>query len=371
MADAKGNRQHHDNEHRRSNPSPRRIHGACVGIVGWVAPHWIVAVVVIWIARSQPRERSARQRRRNLRAEVTYPVGFDPVALVASDFNDDGVPDLAIDNWISESVSVLLGRGNGTFIDPNQYATTPRATPLLADANGDGTDDVVVLNAAGDILFRQGIPGAAGSFLPLKPSIQAFRRAISPSSPPHKGPSSPASTPVTPKSRYSLRHDGGFIKIGTLTTGQLPAQIISADLNGDGSDDLVVRNAGDGTISVYFSAGDPNVPIPSLVGPKNTAEVLFGLSLTISVGLGVSDIDAFDTTGNGRLDLVVTNKLTGQVTVLRNLGGGRFGPLGAAIAQAPEYRRSTPAPARRSSPAPRRPRLSRPARSRPVPRPIS
>ena len=42
----------------------------------------------------------------------------------------------------SDHVSVLLGNGDGTFTDPAQLATTPHATPLVADVNGDGTDDV-------------------------------------------------------------------------------------------------------------------------------------------------------------------------------------------------------------------------------------
>ncbi len=49
--------------------------------------------------------------------------------------------------------------------------------------------------------------------------------------------------------------------------------------------------------------------------------------MTIPVGLGVSDVQAVDTTGSGRLDLVVTNKLTGQVGIVQNLGDGTFGPL--------------------------------------------
>ena len=48
--------------------------------------------------------------------------------------------------------------------------------------------------------------------------------------------------------------------------------------------------------------------------------------MTLPVGLGVSDVQAVDTTGNGVLDLVVTNKLTGQVSLLRNLGDGTFAP---------------------------------------------
>ena len=41
--------------------------------------------------------------------------------------------------------------------------------------------------------------------------------------------------------------------------------------------------------------------------------------VTIPVGLGVSDVEVVDTTGSGRLDLVVTNKLTGQMSILQNL----------------------------------------------------
>ena len=57
-------------------------------------------------------------------------------------------------------------------------------------------------------------------------------------------------------SLYAYR-DGGFVRVGSLATGLLPAQIIAADLNGDGWTDLVVRNAGDGTLSVFFGTESP------------------------------------------------------------------------------------------------------------------
>ena len=96
----------------------------------------------------------------------------------------------------------------------------------------------------------------------------------------------------------------------------LPAQIVTADLNGDGRDDLVVRNAGDGTLTVFFSNGSEG---------DATGNALFPRSVTLWVGRGVSDVALVDTTGSGLPDIVVTNKLTGLVSVLRNLGGGNFG----------------------------------------------
>ena len=64
------------------------------------------------------------------------------------------------------------------------------------------------------------------------------------------------------------------------------------------------------------------------VGPASPLDPpIFTPAFTLPVGLGVSDVQAVDTTGSGVLDLVVTNKLTGQVSVLRNLGGGAFAPV--------------------------------------------
>jgi hypothetical protein len=47
--------------------------------------------------------------------QVVYAVGSHPVALVAGDFNGDGLTDLAVANQLDNTVSVLLGNGDGTF----------------------------------------------------------------------------------------------------------------------------------------------------------------------------------------------------------------------------------------------------------------
>jgi hypothetical protein len=264
--------------------------------------------------------------------QVIYAVGLNPVAIVAGDFTADGKLDLATSNTGSRDVSVLLATGDGMFVGHNQFATTPYSTPLVADINGDGTDDVLVVDGDGNILYRQGVPGQPGTFeppvtvnVPLPDGMNPYTSrdiAWVPNSP-----AGPILASVDAQdanvSLYAYRN-GAFARVGSLTTGQLPAQIIAADLNGTGWDDLVVRNAGDGTLSIYSSAGDKTVSGLAFTGPKNTGNQLFGFPVTLSVGIGVSDVQAVDTTGDGRLDLVVTNKLTGQVSVLLNLGGGKF-----------------------------------------------
>src|SRR5439155_13721070 len=101
--------------------------------------------------------------------------------------------------------------------------------------------------------------------------------------------------------------DGVFVLAGTLATGKLPAQILSADLDADGGNDLVVRNAGDGTLSICFNKGP---------GTAGTGTAPFRPPVTLSVGPGLSDVAAADVHQDGVRDLLLTNKFTGEVGVL-------------------------------------------------------
>ena len=60
------------------------------------------------------------------------------------------------------SLSILMATRR-YILGPTPADTTPTANPLVADVNGDGTEDVLVVDGAGDILYRQGIPGQPGS----------------------------------------------------------------------------------------------------------------------------------------------------------------------------------------------------------------
>jgi hypothetical protein len=77
-----------------------------------------------------------------------FPAGKAPIAIVAGDSNGDGLTDFAVVNNSDNTVSVLLGRADGTLALPVTYATGPEPVAIAAaDFNGDGRLDLAVANA--------------------------------------------------------------------------------------------------------------------------------------------------------------------------------------------------------------------------------
>ena len=76
-------------------------------------------------------------------AAVNYNVGTNPFSVAVGDFNGDGKPDLVVTNYTSStsdnSVSVLLGNGDGTFQPAlNSAAGTDLISVAVGDFSGDG-----------------------------------------------------------------------------------------------------------------------------------------------------------------------------------------------------------------------------------------
>jgi tetratricopeptide (TPR) repeat protein len=83
----------------------------------------------------------------NLAPSSPFPVGKTPVAVATADLNLNAIPDLAIVNQTDNTVSVLLGNGDGTFTSaPNSPLATGQAPTAiaLADFSGDGNPDIAV-----------------------------------------------------------------------------------------------------------------------------------------------------------------------------------------------------------------------------------
>jgi hypothetical protein len=80
-----------------------------------------------------------------------YPAGRDTWAFAVGDLSGDGRPDIATANRSRSSSTVLINRGDGSFGAPVDYRAGPGpSTVTIGDVNGDGMNDVVTANGSSD-----------------------------------------------------------------------------------------------------------------------------------------------------------------------------------------------------------------------------
>jgi subtilisin family serine protease/Tol biopolymer transport system component len=102
-----------------------------------------------------------------------YTVGATPTDSVVGDFNGDGRQDIAISNFSSNSISILLGQADGTFrVQTAILGTASGAFDITAaDIDNDGDIDVIVSNLRDRniSIFRNiGVVGGEVQFEPLE-----------------------------------------------------------------------------------------------------------------------------------------------------------------------------------------------------------
>jgi hypothetical protein len=221
--------------------------------------------------------------------------GLGAQSITVADVNGDGKPDLVLANYCATtfgdcsngaSVGVLLGDGDGTFQTAVPYSSggVEAYSIAVADVNGDGKPDLLVLNWCADSSCETG--SSVGVLLG--------------------------------------NGDGTFQTAVPYNSGGFNAPSIAvADVNGDGKPDLLVANNVVINNNSYYSA--VNVLLGNGDGTFQTA-VPYN-----SGGNGSTSVAVADVNGDGKPDLLVTNYCdngcqnnTGVVSVLLGNGDGTF-----------------------------------------------
>ncbi len=87
-------------------------------------------------------------------AHLDYFAGENPAGLIAADFNGDGKLDLAVANDFTPggTVTILLNHGDGSFLPGVAYATGDSVSLVAADFDGDGILDFAAVNTLAQTL---------------------------------------------------------------------------------------------------------------------------------------------------------------------------------------------------------------------------
>jgi hypothetical protein len=262
-------------------------------------------------------------------AFVTNPyeqVGESPTAVVIGDLDGDGRLDLITANEDSDDLSVLLADGAGTFA-PEQRSCVVDAVPpcppgsdpaalVIGEMTGDAHADVAVANSASDTVSILAGDGADGF---------------------------------------------SFVSNLALTAGAAPSSIAIGDLDHDDEPDLVVVGEGSIRLHVFLGNGDgtftPPPGLPAVAGTNPTAVAIglidddarldvvvanagsddvtvllgdgdgtFASAPTVPAGSGPADVDLGDMNGDQILDLAVANDGANTLHVHLGIGDGSFGP---------------------------------------------
>jgi hypothetical protein len=248
--------------------------------------------------------------------------------MTTADINGDGTPDLVITDALNSAITVLLGNGDGTFRARVTTSVTRPARPVIADFNRDGKADIAVPSGNTipadtiSLLLGNG-DGTVGDPIPT-PSVDAYTLLAADFD--RDG----LPDLATPFEILLGKGDGHFqtplryMPELALRRGD-PVPVVAADFDGDGRLDLTVMfilnsasGGPDNTVSIFFGKGDGSMMMTST---------------EFTVGFQPQDGPAVDLDGDGKADLAIPNFRSNTISLLLSRApGGARSPRAISVA---------------------------------------
>ncbi|MBI3607786.1 MAG: VCBS repeat-containing protein [Nitrospirae bacterium] len=258
-------------------------------------------------------------------AATDFPGGLGAVSVALGDLNRDGKLDLAVADPFSGTVSVLLGTGTGSFGTATTFAVGSEPTSVaIGEFNGDGKLDLAVANYNGQsvsILLGTGT-GSFGTAATFAVGDHPLSVAIGDLNCDGKSDLAVANQFSNTVSILLGDGTGSFGTAANYAVGTYPLSVAIGDLNGDGKADLAVANFSSSTVSVLLGTGAGS----------------FGTAVDFPVGNGPQSVAIGDLNGDGKLDLETANSYNNTVSTLLGTGTGVFGsPIEFAAGSDPRF----------------------------------
>ncbi len=262
----------------------------------------------------------------SLATQQTFGTGHFPVAVAEADLNGDGLPDLIVSNFNDATVSVLLnttapGAALPSFATQQTFATGNNpADVTVADVNGDGLPDIIVSNSNDgtvSVLLNTTAPGATVPSFATQQTFAAGNSPVGLTVADLNGDGKPDVIVVNDTSDLTLSMlvnttapgsaTASFAAPQNLATAEAPVSVIAADINGDGKPDLIVANSGSNSLSVEVN-----------FTPPGATTLEFSNRQDFATGNQPVSVTTADVNGDGHPDLITANNADNTVSVLLN-----------------------------------------------------